>query len=371
MDNWLSNIAEIARDFENMSDENDFFHIISKYTVYNKYDALLYFTTCWDKIPDKYLYELYKEQLSLSECGTLYNDLFSQELIDKIFTLNKDNTIYNKKLVDMLDEKGYLTIYRGHCKKTLRNSNSWTLDKNIADYFGNRNAFFNNSDKYYIVTGRVKLEDVIAFIENRNESEIVVMQKTSKIRQKNILTGKNHVSKYTDFRRIYYMTSENNTVNFDIEQIEYLVNQMKENLNKTKETTQRAFDLSNKLNEITNNVIALKSDIAKLNDIVTAYEQGVSVDSHREYTVNEFKDYVNSNIGKKYSILTLGDGLFDAVLTGTLEYDENLDEFRVVFRDGDFSFDHRIIKNISIYNNGKIEVEFISTVSEMEFTPYC
>ncbi|MCD8215272.1 MAG: hypothetical protein LUC97_06510 [Clostridiales bacterium] len=165
------------------------------------------------------------------------------------------------------------------------------------------------------------------------------------------------------------MTNENNTVNYSIEQIENLINQMKENLNKTKETTQRAFDLSNKLNEITNNVIALKSDIAKLNDIVTAYEQGVSVDSHREYTVNEFKEYVNSNIGKKYSILTLGDGLFDAVLTGTLEYDENLDEFRVAFRDGDFSFDHRIINNVCIYNDGKIEVEFTSTVSEMEFTP--
>ncbi|MCC8014793.1 MAG: phage tail tape measure protein [Eubacterium sp.] len=100
----------------------------------------------------------------------------------------------------------------------------------------------------------------------------------------------------------------------------------------------------------------MKSDIAKLNDRVTAYEQGISGDSCRKYTVNEFKEYVNSNNGKKYSILTLGDELFETVLTGALEYDECLDEFRVIFGDGCFNFDHRIINNVNIYNNGKIDL---------------
>lgn len=104
------------------------------------------------------------------------------------------------------------------------------------------------------------------------------------------------------------MTNENNTANYSKEQIENLIiqtketlNQTKENIKRTGETINQAFDLSNKLNEVANNVIALKSDIAKLNDRVTAYEQGISGDSCRGYSVNEFMEYVNRNTGKKYT----------------------------------------------------------------------
>lgn len=76
----------------------------------------------------------------------------------------------------LLDSDGFLTVYHGHAKKTLRNSNSWTIEPEIAHFFGNRNALFMKSDKYYVVTGKVRLEDVIAYVTDRKETEIVVLQ---------------------------------------------------------------------------------------------------------------------------------------------------------------------------------------------------
>jgi hypothetical protein len=61
----------------------------------------------------------------------------------------------------MLDENGCLTVYHGHVKKTLRNSNSWTIDPEIAHFFGCRNASKQGVDDYYVVTGKVKLEDIL------------------------------------------------------------------------------------------------------------------------------------------------------------------------------------------------------------------
>lgn len=141
-------------------------------------DIIRCFVLMWDAIPDQYLYETYKHCLSTCDPGrNYYNYFFKADLLDKILLVNKYDTVNNSALQELIDEKGYLTIYHGHCKKTLRGSNSWTLNKDTAKWFGNRNALLKNNLTFYVVTGKVLLKDIIAYITNRNEQEIVVLNK--------------------------------------------------------------------------------------------------------------------------------------------------------------------------------------------------
>jgi hypothetical protein len=58
------------------------------------------------------------------------------------------------------------------------------LNKQTADWFGRRNALFNATNNYYVWTGKVKLEDVIAYITERKEAEIVIKPKYVEKRSK-------------------------------------------------------------------------------------------------------------------------------------------------------------------------------------------
>lgn len=134
-------------------------------------------------IPETHLYEAYKEALSAAESGE-YNQFFRAELLAKVRRINHHDTINNPILQSQLDADGYLTIYHGHTKKTLAGSNSWSLSPKVAHFFGRRNALFNAADEYYVVTGKCRPEDIIAYITDRKEEEIVILNKNVKDKSK-------------------------------------------------------------------------------------------------------------------------------------------------------------------------------------------
>jgi len=141
-------------------------------------DIIRCFILMWGAIPKQYLYETYKYCLSACDPGrNYYNEFFKADILDEILLVNKHDTVNNSVLQALVDEKGCLTIYHGHCKKTLRGSNSWTLNKDTAKWFGNRNALMKNSSTYYVVTGKAFLKDIIAYITDRTEQEILVLNK--------------------------------------------------------------------------------------------------------------------------------------------------------------------------------------------------
>ena len=113
-----------------------------------------------------------------------YNMFFTPEIVEEIHKVNKHATVENSYLNSLLDENGCLTIYHGHCKPTMRGSHSWTLNKDIAMWFGARSALFNRSHDFYCVTGKVRLNDVIAYITEGNEDEIAVLQRNVKSKSK-------------------------------------------------------------------------------------------------------------------------------------------------------------------------------------------
>lgn len=65
-------LRKITDDFKNMSDDYDFYDIISKRTVYERDSRLCCFTSGWKNIPDKYLYDLYKSNFSDTDFGQYY-----------------------------------------------------------------------------------------------------------------------------------------------------------------------------------------------------------------------------------------------------------------------------------------------------------
>lgn len=65
-----------------------------------------------------------------------------------------------------------IMVYRGIQKDATTNALSWTLDKNVAEWFANR---FNNNGTVVEVT--INKKYVFAYINGRNEKEVVVNYK--------------------------------------------------------------------------------------------------------------------------------------------------------------------------------------------------
>lgn len=153
------------------------------YNNYSRCNTVWVCANLWRYIPDDYLYEAYKEALS-EAIPAEYNQFFKDGLLNKLHRLNHHDTINNLALTDKLDADGYMTIYHGHVKSTMRGSHSWSLNPDIAHFFGNRNALFNSADEYYVVTGKCRPKDIIAYITDRNEEEIVILNKDVKGKNK-------------------------------------------------------------------------------------------------------------------------------------------------------------------------------------------
>lgn len=186
-------LQKMKEDCRNINDEYDFFDLLiahtGSYISRNKF--LYWFDWLWEYIPPKHLYEPYTDLLSdihVIKGREYYSVFFQQEMLDRIKKHNRHDTVENPKLNALLDENGYLTVYLGHSKKTLRNCNSWALEKEQAINLGRIKALFDQDPPDFIcVTGKVKLEDVVAHINVRGRDEVVVLQRDVKFKKKESL----------------------------------------------------------------------------------------------------------------------------------------------------------------------------------------
>ena len=78
-----------------------------------------------------------------------------------------------KKLKNQMDSEGYITIYRGFSDKTRNEGNSYTLSKDVAIWFAKR--FSKESEASHVNKYKIHIYDVLAFITDRNEAEIIAM----------------------------------------------------------------------------------------------------------------------------------------------------------------------------------------------------
>lgn len=176
-------MGTLVEDLKEVQNIDDFYKVTHEHGYYSRADMCYCFILFWDSIYNKEaLYEIYKTVLTDNESREYYNQLIKSDIVDEIRRCNCADTVDNEELKNLADENGYITVYHGHCKKTLRGSYSWTTDYETAKRFGSRNALFSHSEQYYVVTGKVKLTDIITYITNRNEREVLV--KPSDIKDK-------------------------------------------------------------------------------------------------------------------------------------------------------------------------------------------
>jgi HD-GYP domain-containing protein (c-di-GMP phosphodiesterase class II) len=98
------------------------------------------------------------------------------DFIEEIFSFRTED--FNEKLKNdlkrIIKEEDIITIYRGESteSKNINEAFSWTTDINIAAFFATR---FNVYGRIY--KAKIKTEDIINYIDKRDESEIIIKPK--------------------------------------------------------------------------------------------------------------------------------------------------------------------------------------------------
>ena len=74
-----------------------------------------------------------------------------------------------RQLKKQMDKDGYIIVYRGFNDYTNEEGHSYTLSRNVAIWFSRRFS----EEISYVNTYKIHVEDVMAFITNRGEAEII------------------------------------------------------------------------------------------------------------------------------------------------------------------------------------------------------
>lgn len=134
----------------------------SLFTFIDKPYRLEWYYKLYNKIPDEDKYDIFIDIYTGSEYG--FNNYNIDFIKDVIRYKRTNNENYN-----MLED--VITIYRGEGSKSTpyNKAYSWTTNIEIARFFAKR--FDNNGNIY---KAQVNKEDIIDYLCNRNEEEIIV-----------------------------------------------------------------------------------------------------------------------------------------------------------------------------------------------------
>jgi len=146
---------------------------------------ILMFKRLFNEIPDKDLYEIFIMIYTHADYGFTEIDQKYFSRIIKCKTGKQQQEI-EQNLKKKLNKNGFITIYRGVGNKStpVGKAYSWTTSINTATSFASR---FSESGDIY--AGEIHIKDVIAYIDSRDEKEILTLPgKVKKIRKMNLLT---------------------------------------------------------------------------------------------------------------------------------------------------------------------------------------
>lgn len=121
-------------------------------------DCLITDQECADAV-----YSIWTMQENFYHCG------MSKEKLIKMIKIAEKYPLLQSDIDDLSDEDT-VTIYRGVKVNNYRGL-SWTIDKNVAEWFARR--FGHNGDKCYIFIGIINKKDILALFNSRNEKEVV------------------------------------------------------------------------------------------------------------------------------------------------------------------------------------------------------
>lgn len=152
--------------------ENDLSSYIWLHERPYRINAFLFFTDNY-KVTDKDYWELLRDVWVDSENIWQNKDLFKKLLTSKRKGSEYFMNASENRFFDKLPEE--FTIYRGYHENRNKNGFSYTLDKKIADWFSVR---FTDASLYVpnVKEIVVKKKDVFAYINSRDEKEIIYLK---------------------------------------------------------------------------------------------------------------------------------------------------------------------------------------------------
>lgn len=149
-----------------------------------------------DRIPKDKLYKLFMEFYQHQE---YISDDITDEMLQAVYKAkkNKQKRKTEKKLLNFPDE---LTVYRGVGNKSLKTGYSYTLSPDIARFFACRHSA--NADEVRIIKGKIKKKDVIEYLTDAHEQEIMAYPNMVYDKEEIVLNGIARVLQDTDYDHV-------------------------------------------------------------------------------------------------------------------------------------------------------------------------
>lgn len=167
----LEHVEFLISDWEKMLSEHDFdgmyFAIPEEYRVE-------YTVRSINTFPEEYRYSFFIDMYSGADYGFgILDESFLQYIKDSKTQEQIDSTMEE---LDNAVGGDILHVYRGIGEMSTENGFSFTLDEDTAYFFAER--FSGNGDTAYIIEADVYKKDVIEYITDRDEEEILVLPST-------------------------------------------------------------------------------------------------------------------------------------------------------------------------------------------------
>lgn len=139
------------------------------------------FRLYYDRIPDSMKYHFVM-------------DLFQHngDSHENIRNALKQLRAYGKpELPEWMQGKEVITVYRGGSEyiEDVAQAISWTTDRKVAEFFANR-SIYRFFDEGYVYEGKIRVDDIIAYTDSRNEKEVMQFGKVYDIRELEFEPGK-------------------------------------------------------------------------------------------------------------------------------------------------------------------------------------
>lgn len=126
----------------------------------------------FNDIPDELKVEIFRSVYTSSEVGF---DMLKPNFIKQIYSCKTDEIDSSLWETAEVTEDGYVMIYRGYngLNTPLEKAYSWTIDKKVAEWFAER--FQNEGNGRELITAKVRKENILDYLPNRNEEEVLVL----------------------------------------------------------------------------------------------------------------------------------------------------------------------------------------------------
>lgn len=161
----LPHVVYLHKKHEDLLNKQDYTNLFS--FIFHKAVLLQNFKYLFPVIPKEDRFNIFIKAHIKSEYG--FEDI-TEDLLCKLIKEKPLTGIYS--IPEIWLNESELIIYRGHTERSpnIKNSYVWTLKKSVAEWFSNR---FDTNGVVY--KAKISPRDVIAYIKDRNEHEIIVL----------------------------------------------------------------------------------------------------------------------------------------------------------------------------------------------------